>query len=213
MSKISLVTHKTSFCCLRAPKDLTVLTRHLSKIYNPVKTCSSRKTQYSTSSNIGKGRVRHLYTSSQDWQKSHAKKRRYLLHDTEEEVRLLAHTHSDIGWGVRLSAENGYLSWMRNTYIMTLAGVAMLNSSIAPLSPVAGAGVFLVAGLNMLCGSLSFIYNLHKLKKEEHISGPGSLLCQLLTVVHLFLWCSILLVFLPDLDKVEDVLEEELKED
>ena len=34
----------------------------------------------------------------------------------------------------------GYLSWMRNTYIMTLAGVAMINSEVAPLSPVAGSG-------------------------------------------------------------------------
>ena len=35
---------------------------------------------------------------------------------------------------------SGYLSWMRNTYIMTVAGVAMLHSEVAPLAPIAGTG-------------------------------------------------------------------------
>ena len=36
----------------------------------------------------------------------------------------------------------GYLSWMRNTYIMTVAGVAMLHSEVAPLAPIAGTGKY-----------------------------------------------------------------------
>lgn len=74
------------------------------------------------------------------------------------------------------------------------------------------AGVFLVAGLNMLVGSISFIYNLRKLRKERHISSGSVRLVQVLVCIHLLLWCSILLVFLPDLDKVENALNEELEE-
>ena len=40
----------------------------------------------------------------------------------------------------KMSFYSGYLSWMRNTYIMTVAGVAMLHSEVAPLAPIAGTG-------------------------------------------------------------------------
>ena len=71
---------------------------------------------------------------------------------------------------------------------------------------------FLVAALNMLVGSLGFIYNLQKLKWEEHISRSGAMISQLLTCIHLILWCSILLVFLPDLERASVAIEEELKD-
>ena len=64
----------------------------------------------------------------------------------------------------------------------------------------------------MMVGSVSFIYNLRKLRKEKHISSLGVRVVQVLVCLHLLLWCSILLVFLPDLEKVEDSLNEELKD-
>lgn len=198
MRTIVLVARKSPEICLRATKNLPVFTRQLCKLC-----CSLSQNSIYTkawySQDIGRSHDRH------DRRRPHS-------HTIEEEVKILAHTHSDIGWGVRLSAENGYLSWMRNTYIMTLAGVAMINSQVAPLAPLTGSGVFLVAGLNMMVGSVSFIYNLRKLRKEKHISSLGVRVFQVLVCLHLLLWCSILLVFLPDLEKVEDSLNEELKD-
>ena len=66
--------------------------------------------------------------------------------------------------------------------------------------------------MNMTVGSLGFIYNLQRLKQEDHISSAGARICQLLTVIHLILWCSVLLVFLPDLERATVAIEEELKD-
>ena len=71
-------------------------------------------------------------------------------------------------------------------------------------------GVFMVAGLNMVVGTLGFLYNLSRLKKERHISGLWGSVGQVLTILHLVLWCSLLIVFLPEFEKAEESLETEL---
>ena len=66
--------------------------------------------------------------------------------------------------------------------------------------------------MNMTVGSLGFIYNLQRLYQEDHMSSSGAKICQVLTILHLILWCSILLVFLPDLERATVALEKELEE-
>ena len=93
---------RTTSCC-RAFKDLTILARHIRGLHGPslVRHIVSNKpsnTTYLKTQLCRKTDNRQFYVLSQAWQSNKSDKR-YILHDTElEEVKILAHTHSDIGW-------------------------------------------------------------------------------------------------------------------
>ena len=90
MRSIVLVARKSPEICLRATKNFPVFTRQLCKLC-----CSLSQNSVSTkawySQDIGRSHDRH------DRRRPHS-------HTIEEEVKILAHTHSDIGWvSVRFS--------------------------------------------------------------------------------------------------------------
>lgn len=117
------------------------------------------------------------------------------------------------GMILRLASENGYLSWNRNTYIMTLVGLTALNcTDISNLTTVVAAAALLTAGFNLTIGTLGFLYNLSLVKKRSSLSNLMCRLAQLFTLIHFLLWYTVLVLSFPDYSTINDDLEKSEQE-
>ncbi|XP_022332793.2 uncharacterized protein LOC111130261 [Crassostrea virginica] len=104
-------------------------------------------------------------------------------------------------WACRLANENGYLSWCRNSYLMTGIGVGMLYRGQSAVAELAGYSAMSLAGVNVLWGTYVFIYNLFFLKERVGMSGGFVALQTLSCIIHAVLYVMILIVFAAESDK------------
>ncbi|XP_052768712.1 uncharacterized protein LOC128208976 [Mya arenaria] len=119
---------------------------------------------------------------------------------------------SDRGMNLRYHVENGYLSWMRNTYMATLAGMTVMNLEIASIPQTIGAVILLIGGMNVTAGTFGYLYGTHSLVKRGHLSKTMSRLCQLFALLHFVAWYIAFTMLFPELDKVDQELDKMEKE-
>ena len=65
---------------------------------------------------------------------------------------------------------------------------------------------FVIGGVNMAVGTLSYLYNITKLRKKMMLSSPAWILIVCLATVHFLLWLVAVFVYLT-------IVEEELSDD
>ena len=110
MRNTALITKANSMFSLRTVScgHQTVFTKQLSKLYSPLQPHSvSNKLIYSRGNYLLLKGACPLYTSTQQLQQKSPQKQQKpqfpqqgegFVHDFDEEVEILSHTHSDIGW-------------------------------------------------------------------------------------------------------------------
>lgn len=127
----------------------------------------------------------------------------------DHEGHLKNNMSSDNGMMLYMAAENGYLSWMRNTYIMTVVLVGLINLNLGPLGPTVCTATSLTAIFNMVVGSSGFIFNLASICRRGHISRMKCVFSQMAVILHLFFWLTVLglllLEFASEFEKNNDV--------
>ncbi|XP_061174195.1 uncharacterized protein LOC133183251 isoform X2 [Saccostrea echinata] len=104
-------------------------------------------------------------------------------------------------WACRLANENGYLSWCRNSYLMTGVGVGMLYKGQTAVAELAGYSSMLLAGVNVSWGTYIFIYNLIFLKDRVGMTGGFVALQSLAAILHAIVYVMVLIVFAAESDK------------
>ncbi|KAK7104286.1 uncharacterized protein [Littorina saxatilis] len=116
-------------------------------------------------------------------------------------------------WGVRLSNDNAYLSWCRNTYLSTVVGIAMMGEGTTVLAQQAGEGAFFLAGMNLSWGTIQFIYNTFHLRQAMGMSMFGGLLHISFAVIHFILWFMVCMLYIgySDESDMRAVEEEDRK--
>lgn len=122
--------------------------------------------------------------------------RQFNTRDVLEKEKLL----SDSALACRLANENGYLSWCRNSYLLTGVAVGMLSHGTNHFTDLAGYVTFLTAGLNISWGSIVYIYNLMAHRKRVQMSLPITALTVAGVLLNFCLFISVLLVFAADCD-------------
>ncbi|XP_014673848.1 PREDICTED: uncharacterized protein LOC106814082 [Priapulus caudatus] len=116
-------------------------------------------------------------------------------------VRLSLLKYSDetdpirIGWVVRLANENGYLSWCRNSFLLTVVGVAAWVHEYVYFAKEVAIGMFLLAGINLCVGTGIFFYHNIVLYRIMHMSGPFLLLYIAIGLTNLSLWASAIALY------------------
>lgn len=99
-------------------------------------------------------------------------------------------------WALRLSNENNYLSWCRNTYLTTVVGIAMLGEGASLLAQHAAEGAFFVAGVNLLWGTGQLFYNVFYLRRRMEMSWIWAILYLSMATLHLLLWLMVCLLYI-----------------
>ncbi|XP_041353807.1 transmembrane protein 160-like [Gigantopelta aegis] len=105
-------------------------------------------------------------------------------------------SESNLGWSVRLANENGYLSWCRNTYLVTMVGIAMQAEGAFAMSQHAAEVAFLLAGMNLLWGTCSFASNIVLLRRHVEMSVPVAVMHVVGVFLHFLLWVCIVLMYI-----------------
>lgn len=99
-----------------------------------------------------------------------------------------------VGWMIRFANENGYLSWCRNSFLLTVVGVTSWASSSnkVPRATQVAVGMFFLAGLNLLTGTAIFFYNIVFLRRMMHMNMPSMALNLTVGCLNVILWsCAI----------------------
>eukprot|EP00747_Dinoflagellata_sp_TGD_P178502 gnl/TRDRNA2_/TRDRNA2_27483_c0_seq1.p1 gnl/TRDRNA2_/TRDRNA2_27483_c0~~gnl/TRDRNA2_/TRDRNA2_27483_c0_seq1.p1 ORF type:complete len:180 (-),score=0.95 gnl/TRDRNA2_/TRDRNA2_27483_c0_seq1:35-574(-) len=78
-------------------------------------------------------------------------------------------------WGIRLSIENTYLSWTRNSIIATTAGLLMTQYKVDHTNlqrmPTSGAGILFLGASFMVLGPMQYIHTYWRLKTVLELTG------------------------------------------
>ncbi|XP_074662266.1 uncharacterized protein LOC141914844 [Tubulanus polymorphus] len=105
--------------------------------------------------------------------------------------------------GVRLSNENGYLSWTRNAYISTICGATMnVQELIVAHSEKAAAVMLFIAFGNITIGTMSFLNYLNWFYRDFKMSRKVYLLQSTLVIIHLLLWYTAILLYFLTFDSI-----------
>ncbi|KAK6183388.1 hypothetical protein SNE40_010879 [Patella caerulea] len=124
-----------------------------------------------------------------------------------ENMKKLQILTTDAAWSVRLANENGYLSWCRNTYLCSAVGVMMTTQTANIAVQYAASGAFMVSGLNLSMGTLSYIYYLLSLRQHANISFTATFIAILFALLHFCAWAVVLIFFMGNQDDTIAFLE------
>ncbi|KAK3093604.1 hypothetical protein FSP39_018013, partial [Pinctada imbricata] len=97
---------------------------------------------------------------------------------------------------------SGYLSWCRNSYLLTAAGVTMLYHSQSEKALLCGYGAIFLSGVSLSWGSLMFIYNLSFLRRRVNMSLWFVMLQSAAAIFHCLVFLAVIVVFSEESDKV-----------
>ncbi|KAL3873172.1 hypothetical protein ACJMK2_036320 [Sinanodonta woodiana] len=104
----------------------------------------------------------------------------------------------DTALAVRLATENGYLSWCRNCYLMTMVALMMSGQSHNLLSHHAAVAAFGLAGINLVFGTISFLHGLVVQRQKVQMTYMTVFITSVLAVFHFLLWTSIMIIFVAE---------------
>ncbi|CAH1791897.1 unnamed protein product [Owenia fusiformis] len=126
------------------------------------------------------------------------KSNRDILEDIyEETVYQRSKIQSEGGWMIRLANENGYLSWCRNTYLASAVAVACFSQgSAVPYAPYAADILFLMGGLNLTLGTVTYVSQLVQLRDVIYMSRLTTLTHSSMAILHLLLWFTAVIVYM-----------------
>ncbi|XP_064621462.1 uncharacterized protein LOC135484184 isoform X1 [Lineus longissimus] len=105
--------------------------------------------------------------------------------------------------GVRLSNENGYLSYNRNAYLCLVIGATMNVQTIIPHSAEAAVAFFFLGALNVLYGTVGFTVNLVQLRPQFGLSRLAYWMNVSWAMIHIVLYFLIASLYLKTLEEGE----------
>ncbi|KAK3586853.1 hypothetical protein CHS0354_034891 [Potamilus streckersoni] len=109
----------------------------------------------------------------------------------------------DTALGVRLATENGYLSWCRNCYLMTVVALTMSAQGHNILTHHAALAAFGLAGINLVFGTISFIHGLVVQRQIVQMTYMTVFITSGLAVFHFLLWTSIMIIFVAEVTELK----------
>lgn len=156
----------------------------------------------------GYARARRLGGHSDDW---------WRPENVEQikigEVGRIAQNLEDQAWALRTSIENVYLSWVRNTYILTVAGVTIYTQITIPLAEEAAVLLLFSGAINLTTGTLLYIYNILSQRRRIRMSGLGSFTLSSLAGIHVLMWLGAMMLYLGYIDDDIIDIEEEIRKE
>ncbi|KAH3856892.1 hypothetical protein DPMN_099487 [Dreissena polymorpha] len=114
---------------------------------------------------------------------------------------------SNEGMNLRYQVENGYLSWMRNTYISTLASITVMHLEACGTPLTIGAVTLLIGALNVTAGTFGYLYGMQSLYRRGYVSKIMRIACQLYALIHFIVWYIVFTLLFPTLEVVDKELE------
>ncbi|GFR90561.1 transmembrane protein 160 [Elysia marginata] len=94
-----------------------------------------------------------------------------------------------------------FLSWCRNCYISTVAGVAMMTEGASTFAQSAGLGALMVATMNLVWGTGCHVTNLVRLRNVSGMSSVTLFFHVAGSSLHCVLWAFVLLCYIGFLDE------------